>query len=129
MGKVKAWAMDHEDHVVDAIEHAGATSVNDVVAYLKGFVEDLPSATSSEGIHFRCGGPDVAHVPPKRYGRDLPRIYCLCKAAEHGCLQCVRHLVKTEGLDPIGRSLTCSYSAGDFARWGLRFRIPRSLVG
>ena len=35
MGKVKAWAMDHEDHVVDAIEHAGATSVNDVVAYLK----------------------------------------------------------------------------------------------
>jgi len=34
MGRVKSWAMDHEENVAAAIE-SGATSVEDVVAYCK----------------------------------------------------------------------------------------------
>ena len=38
MGKMKSWAMDMEDHIVAAVE-AGATSENDVVAYVKANME------------------------------------------------------------------------------------------
>ena len=96
---------------------------DDLLAYLREVTfptcrGDLPSAASPEVLPLSCGGPDVAHVPPKRCGKTPPRGYYLYKAAEHGCLQCVRHLVETEGVDPNERSLACSYSAGDFARWG-----------
>ena len=78
---------------------------------------DLSPAASVDVLPFSCGGPDVAHVPPKRGGKAQPRGYYLYKAAEHGCLQCVRYLVEIEGLDPNERSSTNSYSAADFARW------------
>ena len=95
----------------------------DVLAYLRESSlltckEDLPLAASSDVLPFSCGGPDVAHVPPKRGGKVQPRGYYLYKAAEHGCLQCVRYLVEIEGLDPNECSSTCSYSAAEFARWG-----------
>lgn len=34
MGKMKAWMMDMEDHVIDAV-NLGARTQNDVVAYVK----------------------------------------------------------------------------------------------
>ena len=34
MSKMKAWQMDHDIHIADAIDH-GASSVNEVTAYVK----------------------------------------------------------------------------------------------
>ena len=47
-----------------------------------------------------CAGPDVAHVPKQKSARSGGRVYFLYKAAQHGCLACVKHLVDTEGVDP-----------------------------
>jgi hypothetical protein len=41
----------------------------------------------------------------------------LFKAAEDGCLQCVKHLVENEGIDPAATSTTCRYTALGFAEW------------
>ena len=96
---------------------------DDVIAYLN--VRATPwcsqycshvSLSAASPVH--CSGPDVAHVPPDRRGKAAERIYYLYKAAEHGCLPCVKQLIESEGLDPRKTSLTCHYSAADFARWG-----------
>ena len=47
-----------------------------------------------------CAGPEVAHVPAQKSTRSGGRVYYLYKAAEHGCLACVKHLVDIEGMDP-----------------------------
>ena len=47
MGKVKAWAMDHEDNVVAAIEN-GATTVQDVVTYCKSNMQFVDERYAKE---------------------------------------------------------------------------------
>ena len=96
---------------------------DDVIGYLNVCAtllrsRDCPCVSLSAASAVHCSGPDVAHVPPDRCGKAAERIYYLYKAAEHGCLPCVKQLVESEGLDPRKTSLTCHYSAADFARWG-----------
>ena len=96
---------------------------DDVIAYLNVcatslFSQDCSHVSLSAVSPVHCSGPDVAHVPPDRCGKAAERIYYLYKAAEHGCLPCVKQLIESEGLDPRKTSLTCHYSAADFARWG-----------
>ena len=96
---------------------------DDVIAYLRVCVtsprsRDCSRVSPSAASPVHCNGPDVAHVPLTRSGKAAERIYYLYKAAEHGCLACVKQLVESEGLDPSETSSTCHYSAADFARWG-----------
>ena len=65
-----------------------------------------------------CPGPEE-HRPTQRhaYGK---REYVLFKAAEDGCLSCVKWLIEQEGVDPNSRSENMGYTVVGFADWGLQ---------
>ena len=68
---------------------------DDVIAYLHACVtsprfRDCSRVSPSTASPVHCNGPDVAHVPSKRSDKAAERIYYLYKAAEHGCLACVK---------------------------------------
>ena len=64
-----------------------------------------------------CSGPE-SHVPPRRHRGK--RTYVLFRAAEDGCLKCVRKLLEEEKVDISAVSETKGYSALDFAEWGVK---------
>ena len=67
-----------------------------------------------------CPGPEE-HRPTQRHA-DGKREYVLFKAAEDGCLSCVKWLIEQEGVDPNSRSENNGYTVVGFADWGLHQR-------
>ena len=63
-----------------------------------------------------CPGVDVAHVPTHKGARG-ERTYFLFPGAEDGCLECVKHLIQNENLDPLSTSTRAKYTAAAFAEW------------
>ena len=67
-----------------------------------------------------CPGPETAHRPTQKSYKDSnDRKYYLFKAAEDGCVACVRMLITEEGIDPHEQSNTCKYTALQFASWAV----------
>ena len=64
-----------------------------------------------------CSGYARAHVPKWKSARAGERKYTLFRAAEDGCLACVKDLI-LEGIDPFSVSTNCGYTAADYAGWG-----------
>ena len=67
-----------------------------------------------------CPGPDLAHRPTQKSAKKGERKCFLFAAAEAGCLQCVKHLVLNENIDPKAISNGSKYSVIAFAEWGAR---------
>ena len=69
------------------------------------------------GVMNPCSGCARAHVPKWKSARAGERKYTLFRAAEDGCLACVKDLI-LEGIDPFSVSTNCGYTAADYAGWG-----------
>ena len=65
-----------------------------------------------------CLGPEVAHIPRQNNkAKSGDKKYFLFKAASDGCVACVKRLVEKDGVNANIESLSCKYTALDFAEW------------
>lgn len=103
---------------------ANKTGCADVVSYLKTHMDATAKSNKKDpGVlgHVQpsvCPGPGIAHIPTRKAkAKQTGKEYFLFTAAEHGCLACVRQLVEEEGVSVDSQSLSCKYTALDFAEW------------
>ena len=77
----------------------GVRGAQEVVQYLRDTYPEMPSG----------------HRPPKRHAHL--KHYWLFQAASDGCLECVKHFLKKNEVDPFCVSETQEYTVLDMAKW------------
>jgi len=73
----------------------------------------MASSLASDSVGHVCLGPDATHVPTQKSAKGGGRAYYLFKAAEDGCLSCVRKLIEKLGIDLLAFSTIFKYPALD----------------